>query len=570
MIITAQDVKLISEKNWNVCYPNTPHYPEEESLDQTIQLYLGLSLLVNFISPSETYNGINIKEHAKKALLRLCVWPALTNFIIKNPVNLLCPFGQHPTSYGTIDQCSDGGAIAIQIAPGMTQGLLNINANWAPGAQAADLLFLNSTSLIHWPLFQYSKYVTTPLCTDFHQSFRTFAPTTFETFAKIWTIAGISVSRRYILKQSARCDLRFPHLPLIYRILHGGAMYDPENPPYNNVPTISYGYKELLDKAPNCGPYRYDLGGGNFTSYDYQWSHNDRLASAYKRNRDNNSDFNGLDYMLIFNLYLLNDGSYPSFYWNPYYASEFNHSFPTAANYGSFSQPAYYKFLEYLSTRSILEYNADVTYRCAKDIDLLPGFESKLGAIFLGYIEDYSCCGNALGEFSDNHGLEKNGEHLYYNNNNLDSGYVANEIPQDTMAEYEPTDEEIMNDSLDLVTQILEGEDSLAKSILITYVDDGDTNQGNRMAASTETENSRNLIIFPNPATKSFTLELGDFISLPTKFFINEIDGKIALEGILTQSISEISISNLANGIYFLVIDDSQKNKYYYFKLVKY
>ena len=102
--------------------------------------------------------------------------------------------------------------------------------------------------------------------------------------------------------------------------------------------------------------------------------------------------------MLLFNLYSLQD-YYLMWMFNSYYKENFNLNFPdkvrTPQETGSYHRQLKLNFLEYVSAINTVNSDGYFTMRCAKAIDLKPGFEAKTGSRFLAYIEDYEIdCGD--------------------------------------------------------------------------------------------------------------------------------------------------------------------------------
>lgn len=177
-----------------------------------------------------------------------------------------------------------------------------------------------------------------------------------------------------------------------------------------------------LDVAPPCGPHNYYgnisngidySSGGTYQfngPYAFHWSGPNIIHSYYSRQtgyipggisltlRDDHTDFNGIDYMVLFNLYSLQDFYLPWMF-NSYYKENFSLDFPdkvgSAQETGSFYRQLKLNFLEYVSAVNKVNSDGYFTMRCGKVIDLKPGFESQTGSRFLAYIDDYHIdCGD--------------------------------------------------------------------------------------------------------------------------------------------------------------------------------
>ncbi len=152
--------------------------------------------------------------------------------------------------------------------------------------------------------------------------------------------------------------------------------------------------------------------------YGWEWSGSDRLSEPYHR-WDNtpdiacgssvwgweglgpgkypcakkfcqNSDFNGLDYMLLFNLYSLVKGDYIGLFFNSYYEEALATSYPHGSA-GAAPSRLMLNYLEYLRLINKINPDARVTFRGGKTIELKPGFEAKYGSQTLLHIKDYNC-----------------------------------------------------------------------------------------------------------------------------------------------------------------------------------
>jgi len=194
-----------------------------------------------------------------------------------------------------------------------------------------------------------------------------------------------------------------PALPLVYELFHGDQGWGHR------------GYCEsLLAGAPPCGPYDYEAVTGG--PPNFEWSGNDRLSEPYKRQGicygDNNYDaeFNGLDYMMLFNLYSLERGGacsgcgYLQGMINPYYCVNYNVNYPDGLGYGSYTEKLKLNWLEYISAINTVHYGSSpstdgwLDFRAAKVIDLKPGFRAEYGSFFLAHIKDYNCNGGNVGD----------------------------------------------------------------------------------------------------------------------------------------------------------------------------
>jgi hypothetical protein len=560
--------------DWNSLYPNTPQYPVEESQDQHGQLFIGLSLLVELLDNNVYYWSYNLKDKAAHNLYRMNKWAMITGNIpspsggyhLKNPLNLICPYGDHPELYNGLTHCNEGGAEQITNLFPMFWGMWENEISYPASGQLAFLIGLTpvfSAPSIPQLVFQFSKYFPTlpPYCYDYNWDAVSF-PMSYEVVAKKWRIgvwpASVNVSRYFINKQSTKCDYRYMHFPMLYRLFHNGPLPDQNATILNN-----------LNIAPKCGPYLY-MDANNFPSIfeNFEWSSQDRIQSAYKRGPHPHvpeGDFNGLDYMLLFNLYCLNNNSYPQYYVNPYYAvaSDMAPVYPhLPAWVGSHATPVYFKSLEYNSCTSTINPDGEVEVRNAKQIELLPGFHAKLGSTFLGYIKDYQCCPNTSDEEQPNKPPEEDFGFWIDSTNNDE--YVGHELPIDTVPDYEPTADEMAADSIALWDQIILANDTMPG--LLDYVNGlfGISSTQQRGANTIEETKNIKLVdyitLFPNPSNGYLTIQVPKQTGYSIKVF-NTL-GETVFEKIVENNYTySIDLSFLNSGNYIIqFINDKESS----------
>ena len=181
---------------------------------------------------------------------------------------------------------------------------------------------------------------------------------------------------------------KYEYLPLIYCLMNDKPI-DIE---------ASY-FKNLLNRAPCDGPYcrwlNQDVGKTepeNKYWPDDDWRFINRLTGD-KNTYYQGYLFNGLDYLLLHNLYYI---LYKE--WLPPYYDKVNstitHNFPYStgsSTHGSKSNHIHLSATETITASNIIESNASVTYHAGKKIIYKPGFEIKKGANFKSYIEEIEC-----------------------------------------------------------------------------------------------------------------------------------------------------------------------------------
>lgn len=168
------------------------------------------------------------------------------------------------------------------------------------------------------------------------------------------------------------------HFTLLYQILHGSNAFI-------HIPGATYA--SLLNSAPACGPSKYGV------PTNYEWSADSRVYDAEDRGSLTSiqGEFNGLDFMLYYNLY---HNIVPSTvpYIN-YMDRIINVTYPTTSNpiFGNISNPAHLIAFNTISASNIINNNADVIYHAGNEISLLPGFSTQTGANFQAFIQPISC-----------------------------------------------------------------------------------------------------------------------------------------------------------------------------------
>ncbi len=360
---------------------------------------------------------------------------------IKNPVSGNCVYGINPDK-----GCFSGGAYFSELSWGAAKTC----QRWGvPGGRATGLMAGAYRNKFLWDLQQ------TNTCHKDLNFWGTYAALSNSWFASVhigpFTVGLVNDTWLRIKQFSEAHSGSCPHLPYLYRVM--GGKYDE---PYHIGETIG-----LLDAAPGCGIHNYK---GNYSNYfnpttgafehnsykSWNWSGPDLIHEYYHRDSWLGSvdgcspdgrgqsapsseyrDFNGLDYMVLFNLLNLqfdHPYDYTKYYFNSYYKEYFNEDYPHTdyglypATYGN----SYYKlklnFLEYVSIVSKINDDGNLTLRCGKAIDLLPGFETKGRSSFLAYIQDYSInCGDYEHDDENGHHYNTPGESYHYAEFNISS-----------------------------------------------------------------------------------------------------------------------------------------------------
>jgi hypothetical protein len=389
--------------------------PHEESKDGTINLSVGFALTTRFLGKSSAL-GIKAAGNFQRMVEYVHDgsrpgspgWPHLPWTII-NPISQKCVFGDSRDNL----PCQGGGSYRESVF-----GAVDANEKWGnsrPGLKWAVDPGLSS-------LYQLSQWITWTRDYHFWGNWAALGNNFYAVPTGLLSILlappallfmpilppGVINMTWFRMKQYAVVqDEGQPQLPYLYRVMYPG-----KGSIFMPIET-----QIKLDVAPPCGIHDYQ---GNFSTgigtyelngtYAWHWSGSNLLANYQKRekfrvpgvvfpiHKNEHIDFNGLDYMLLFNLYSLQD-YYLMWMFNSYYKENFNLNFPdkvrTPQETGSYHRQLKLNFLEYVSAINTVNSDGYFTMRCAKAIDLKPGFEAKTGSRFLAYIEDYEIdCGD--------------------------------------------------------------------------------------------------------------------------------------------------------------------------------
>lgn len=575
--------------------PSWPHYvkqmPWEESKDQVVQMAMGLSLTAKLVS-EDYVPGDNLKWKGLMNLDRMIgfiptgFYGTKTHWNIINPITDECVYGIFPKT----PSCLNGGAMFWDLSSGAAAGLVRVGGN------PAILHTVPTLAAWTWQLLQNLTK---------HKDLGFWG--TFGALADNWIgPRGGRQTFHKLTKIAEAYDGGNQHLPYLYRVLHPG-----KGEWYNIAET-----RKLLDAAPPCGIHNYkgvwsivaNPGGGLTINppNSHHWSGNDLIHEHYKRNKkDVSSDCNGLDYMTLFNLYSLQDPNYIKYMFNSYYRENYDQIFPLwyppAAKFiGTHDMKLKLNFLEYLSTKSIVAGNANLTLRGAKTIDLIPGFEVRYGGSLLVYIEDYEIsCGDIRRPGQDSyagsayHYAEVRGDKNNWipagrsnrqQQGNNDTTIVLDDSPDGTP--YTPDESASVDGDMEEVLTCAEERayfDSLVAQIRaagdpdeIAYLDTVIIPNTYFPACDTITNNNRNFVnrqtgetaaedaffqVFPNPNKGNFTLvfsAIGDYeISL-----YDPIGKNVYREKVADRGSAVIQGDDLQPGIYTAIVVDSNKKRH--------
>ncbi|MFH1321029.1 MAG: T9SS type A sorting domain-containing protein [Bacteroidota bacterium] len=166
----------------------------------------------------------------------------------------------------------------------------------------------------------------------------------------------------------------------LWKVLHNKNVSIPSN-------TITQ-----LNSAPCKGPYHYsssDKAGGG-------WASLGRFTQTYVAQYEGSArtgDYNGLDYMLLHNLYYISEGANLSQPYVNLMDRVETYNFPYIIYVGSQSYNTHVQLGLFRSVTSnkTIEPDGWVTYRAGQEISLEPPFEVKEGAEFYAYVDPFEC-----------------------------------------------------------------------------------------------------------------------------------------------------------------------------------
>jgi hypothetical protein len=357
-----------------------------ESQDQVWNLLLGLSLVKKLVD----YSG-NMTDGDGEAVTFVKCAQKITNRLVSN-------FIHSDGTWSVINPCTkkvtDRGGSVADLYPNAYY--FAEAANWITDKQWGDYhKGINPHDILPLP---YGFPFTTP------KFYNDNAKLTLSTIAGIdWsssynnTIKWISSCSVYYnglnIKDNKNDVLRFAfeHYPLMNIILHD---LSPSHYYYHYFMNF---VENILNLAPYDGPFCYikDVNGDNvYDKNDYpvrEWATHDRIRKPIGIDIAAGSEageYNGLDYMLLHNLYRL------VYYSNLNIDKQISESFPygygkdTVGDKRNTTQTMI-NSLQNISATNIINSNANVVYRGGHSVKLQPGFQVKSGGVFRACIDPH-------------------------------------------------------------------------------------------------------------------------------------------------------------------------------------
>lgn len=535
------------------------------SQDQIWPIYMGCALISKFVDPGATYQGLSLNPSTSNIYIRQeaidiadrIIYPIKHNaWIIKNPeseTNLTNEYGGHVLQYAygaseafcyiqnpyvttstdffPIHTCVaylDGMAIAnatIWNAFGRADSEINDNNE---GYKIQTLAALGN-SWWNWVV---------PVPDPISVTVTLYNP---DNFLHPWTIVQQILDQTSLVPEN-RTEVElaylaegrnYHHLPLLRQVLHGGG----------NPLLTTYNYTSLLNDAPCQGPWCYSYPGN---SAPFEWSTSNRLHKPDERGGDggdnsNYGEFNGLDYMLYYNLYALTQGTNgpAGIDYTNYKDRTITYSFPhstTSGIVGSFSNPTTIEGFSSITASNIVNSNAHVDYRAGREIHLTSGFHAIAGSEFHAYVDPFECDA---------------GEYRMLTTANDTSNEEAMEnavayVGQTTYVKYSPSEQNNVAESKEVPAEPSTIEVSNLQPETI------------EAANVSKSEKEMRIRIQPNPNSGSFEVIISGNERINAKLTMVTIWGTEILQQQITGSSTPIDISGQPKGIYYVKIESEQ------------
>ncbi len=429
------------------------------------------------------------------------------------------------------------------------------NCGWQTGIVNVAQYVCNSVaSLIcpnlPWPFSLICSWVTSLVCGTIQ-----IPVTGFNNLTEI--ALNIHVLDPYGNEQNKEAQLRrydLIHAPLLHKIL-----FPNDNTTYSAyLPSV----KSALDDAPCVGPYNF----GPFARPQFEWTTNNRIEHTENRQDFNEpvlgwnssldppnipkelqihtkrvqfGEFNGIDYMMLHNLYRLTaSGLSASAYYQDLSHRYINVPLPVIP---LCAQPNHcvIRAFETITADNVVNSNADIDFKAGKYIDLKPGFYVAPGANLYAYIQPANCISGAAG---------------------LRTVIDSTKGPENNFTGYD-----VMGD--DIVTHYVNYDnvkDSIRENLMAAFIPTKNIEQINEINKEEAVKDAAKLLgkenyfnVYPNPAsdlvTIDFTLNENENAQLT---ILNNIGEIIAIDEVSNTRVYRkiIYMSSLGKGIYLVRI----------------
>lgn len=395
---------------------------KEMSRDNAIYLYLGLLCVQEFVDPSASYNGVPLRTFAIYEARR--IFNAIKgdgDWVLRNLHNNEEPVFRgngkgiegifFHNAFPFVRKTFNGGSGNFHNAKSSTYRYAWNQMQYPMILSPTGINRFMSEGMIACLGATGNSWSHCPLSSPFLQPFTCNG------------YGGINTTALAMNRYAARAkEAQY----LIYDLVFGSNVLNPHVTPST--------VKAMLNTAPCGGPYSVFPHHGV-----YGWCVPNRFWTQRKSkggedgrnenlvhgpNNSNGDEYNGLDYMLLHNLYWLSvDGQGfhdPEYHWEDVRHTRVDNAWPyfhpaTAGIYnlnafnawlGSNQNPRVIRAIHTLRANTRLKsvhpatdtfwQNANVTYRAGEEIELTDGFEVDFGSNFEAYIEPMLCVGGQV------------------------------------------------------------------------------------------------------------------------------------------------------------------------------
>ena len=346
-------------------------------------------------------------------------------------------------------------------------------------------------------------------------------------------------------------------------------------------PYVKNQMHNLLSTAPCGGPYKYEDKLGKLHYGNINWSTNDRLIHPRRINtKAKLGEYNGLDYMLLHNLYF---STFPDQYPNPVNLVDniIAGGLPFNNSIGHINNPLTYSIFHKFDASNIINGTSPdgtpshVRYRAGVEVNLLPGFETMQGATFEALIAPFTCndkkykkdgrsrefdeYDNLYGMFVDDNfkphtERRKDIKIDYFAYDETDPKILKDEPPVEIPGFIPPSSEEAI---LGLDSTYNNYIDSLFNTII--EAESQGVNGGQKLA-----QVSTNFVfnVFPNPVSNELNIPLAN---LPKEYknirlrIVSILGQEVFNKSFKLEEIVKINTANLPSGVYLIHLETLNK-----------
>ena len=314
--------------------------------------------------------------------------------------------------------------------------------------------------------------------------------------------------------------------PLLHKVLHnqGNYTYSPS------------GLKAIIDSAPCTGPHAHPVDDPyNLSNAPgvYGWQVDNRFQKANFANyKDPQGAWPGLDYMLLYNLWLLEHGDFNQI---GQFIDKMNVVIDNKAYNGETEKTTASSSIE--SIRATVNAPSKITYTAKDVVKLKPGFAAKSGSTLKLYIAS-----NIIPCATTNTGLQKIAHDSSTEISKIDSSALAKSLADGLTSDLKAYQE-----------QVKETQKQYEYRPAKDFVKENTVRADGNMVSA-----------YPNPTSSIVNIEmhLSDdmIVEICIKDQVGEIVGEQIKENALAGSYTNtLDLSNLKSGLYFLTIKTGEE-----------